>query len=349
MKNSRLLVLGAVLSWPMLLGAQCGGETVQQCQDSEGRIVACPSDDAGSVQITHDAGPRPDAGSADTGRNLPFEASCTPGETGGCRFACLATPDGWPGEGSGGFCTKPCANHAECGDENHWRCAEVDAEYLCVRDHDRTPPTASFVGANAGRTLIGSGALALEIQAQDDRALTQAIVSANGEPTVVTPGEVVVGESGVSRRYDVSVPAAAISGDQVTISARVSDGIGQSVTLEKEFSVDTVGPSVTLVRDQNLRPGGCVPSPSSVAVDASDNMGLIHVRILVGSTVVATILPDGDNRSIDTGTMVDYRGAGIRTGQHTLKAVAEDSAGNTAEDSFRLRIATDRSSGNPCD
>jgi hypothetical protein len=86
-----------------------------------------------------------------------------------------------------------------------------------------------------------------------------------------------------------------------------------------------------------------------VAVVASDNLGLIHVRIMVGDQTVATILPDNDDRNIRTGTMVDYRAAGIATGQHTLKAVAEDSAGNTSEDSFRLRIATDRSSGNPCD
>ena len=128
MKLSRLLGLCAVFALPIAMGAQCGGEPVQQCQDSEGRLVACPSDDAGAVIIHHDAGPRPDAGSADTGRNLAFGAACTPGEQGGCRFACLDTPAGWPGEGSGGFCTKPCANHAECGDENHWRCAEVAAE-----------------------------------------------------------------------------------------------------------------------------------------------------------------------------------------------------------------------------
>jgi hypothetical protein len=309
-------------------------------------VVACPDDDAGSVVIHHDAGPRPDAGSSDTGRNLAFGASCTPGEQGGCRFACLDTPAGWPGEGSGGFCSKPCANHSECGDEDHWRCAEVEAEYLCVRDHDSTPPTASFVGANAERSLVGGGSFQLEFEAQDDRALGVVSVTAGGNDLEVTAGDLMVTESGVTRRYSVSVPA---SGDEVEINASVADRIGQSVSLQKTVTVDTVGPTVSLVRDQNLRPGGCVPSPSSVAIEASDNMGLVHVRILVGNVVVATILPDGDGRSLDTGTMVDYRGAGIVTGQHTLKAVAEDSAGNTAQDSFRLRIATERASGNPCD
>lgn len=331
---------------PLLVAAQCGGEPVTQCQDSEGRIVACPDDDAGTVRIEFDAGPRPDAGSADTGRNLPYEAACTPGEQGGCRFACLDTPEGWGGEGSGGFCSKPCATDDECGDPNYWRCAEVDAEYLCTRDQDATPPTAEWAGPNADRSLVGAGRLALAIDAQDDRSLAGVTVTADGQSVSVEAGEPTRTEDGVRVRYTMEVP---VAGDGVEIAATVSDGIGQTSELTKSLTVDGVGPSVAITRDQNVRPGGCVPSPSSVAVEASDNLALIHVRIMVGNTVVATILPDENPRSIRTGTMVDYRAAGIATGQHTLKAVAEDSAGNTAEDSFRLRIATDRSSGNPCD
>lgn len=343
---SRRLIIAGLMVVPMTMAAQCGGEPVTQCQDSEGRIVACPDDDAGSVRIEFDAGPRPDAGAADTGRNLPYEAACTPGDQGGCRFACLDTPDGWTGDGSGGFCSKPCANHAECGDPNLWRCAEVDAEYLCTRDQDAEPPTAMWTGANAERSLVGAGTLRLEIEAHDDRSLAGATVTADGQDVIVEAGAPTQDESGVRVRYSMDVP---VAGDTVDVVATVRDGMGQVAELAKSVTVDGVGPSVSITRDQNVRPGGCVPSPSSVAVEASDNLGLIHVRIMVGNTVVATILPDDDARSIRTGTMVDYRAAGIATGQHTLKAVAEDSAGNTAEDSFRLRIATDRSSGNPCD
>ncbi len=343
---SRVFAIAALFAVPVTMGAQCGGEQVTECQDSEGRIVACPDSDAGAIRIQHDAGPRPDAGSADTGRNLPYEAECTPGDQGGCRFACLDTPDDWQGDGSGGFCSKPCATHAECGDPNLWRCAEVNSEYLCTRDADSEDPTASWTGPNANRTLVGSGSLSLAVQAQDDRSLVGLTATANGQDVDVQAGETMSGEDGVSVRYTLTIP---LSGDEVTVNASVADGVGQTAELTKTFTVDTIGPVVSITRDQNVRPGGCVPSPSSVAVDASDNLGLIHVRIMVGEVTVATILPDNDGRSIRTGTMVDYRAAGIATGQHTLKAVAEDSAGNTAEDSFRLRIATDRSSGNPCD
>jgi len=92
-----------------------------------------------------------------------------------------------------------------------------------------------------------------------------------------------------------------------------------------------------------------VPSPSSVAVVASDAVGLAHVRIAVGNTTVGTIMPEGDNTHMETGTMIDYRAAGIQSGTHTIKAIAEDLAGNTAQDSFSLRIQTNQSSGNPCD
>ena len=71
------------------------------------------------------------------------------------------------------ICSKPCANHAECGDPNLWRCAEVDAEYLCTWDQDTEPPTASWAGANAQRSLVGAGSLPLEIDAHDDRSLAE--------------------------------------------------------------------------------------------------------------------------------------------------------------------------------
>jgi hypothetical protein len=328
------------------MGAQCGGEPVTQCEDSEGRIVACPDSDAGNIVVHHDAGPRPDAGSADTGRNLPFEAQCNAGEQGGCRFACLDTPEDWPGEASDGFCTKPCTNHQDCGESDHWRCEEVNAEYVCVRDHDSSPPTAQWVGINASRSLFGSGLTVLEFEAHDDRALGEVSFEVAGNSVAVVAAAPVIDDSGVTRRYSVSV--ASSSNDQ-QVSATISDSIGQSIELERVLSYDSTGPSVELVEDQNVRAGGCVPSPSSVAVIATDNSALVHVRILVDDTVVATILPDGNAARIATGTMVDYRAAGIVSGLHNLKAVAEDSAGNTAEDTIRLRIMTERSSGNPCD
>ena len=85
-----------------------------------------------------------------------------------------------------------------------------------------------------------------------------------------------------------------------------------------------------------------------MAVEASDNLALIHVRIMVGNTVVATILPDENPRRSGPGRWLIIELPASLRGS-IPKAVAEDSAGNTAEDSFRLRIATDRSSGNPCD
>jgi hypothetical protein len=346
MKFSKGFGAVAICASLIAMGAQCGGEPVTQCEDSEGRIVACPDSDVGNIVVHHDAGPRPDAGSADTGRNLPFEAECNAGEQGGCRFACLDTPQDWAGEGSGGFCTKPCTNHGDCGESNHWRCEEVNAEYLCVRDHDSSAPTAQWVGANASRSLFGSGLTALEFEAHDDRALGEVSFDVAGNSVDVTAAAPVVNDNGVTRRYSVSVPS---SSDDQQVTATIRDSIGQSVEIERVLSYDSTGPSVELVEDQNLRAGGCVPSPSSVAVVATDNQALIHVRIVVDSTVVATILPDGSATRIDTGTMIDYRAAGISSGLHTLKAIAEDSAGNTSEDSIRLRIMTDRSSGNPCD
>ena len=50
----------------------------------------------------------------------------------------------------------------------------------------------------------------------------------------------------------MSVP---ISGDSVEISATVSDGIGQVAELSKTVTVDGVGPTVSITRDQNVRPG----------------------------------------------------------------------------------------------
>jgi hypothetical protein len=346
MKSSLGVIVSLGMASVFVMGAQCGGEQVRQCQDSEGRLVACPDEDAGSVVIRHDAGPRPDAGSADTGRNLPYEAACTAGEQGGCRFACLETPAGWPNaEAGSGFCTKPCATHADCGDPNLYRCDEVDAEYLCVRDDDRSDPTVAWAGPNADRTLVGAGSVTFAFEAHDDRSLVGATATVNGAPVSVESGAQTSDDSGVHQTFTVAVNAQG----STTVAVEVRDGAGQMASLSKTLDVDESAPSVSLVENQNLRPGGCVPSPSSVAVQASDNDALIHVRILVDNAVVATILPTGNGQSIDTSTMVDYRAAGISSGTHTLKAVAEDLAGNTAEDSVRLRIMTNQSSGNPCD
>jgi hypothetical protein len=329
----RGIVLCGLLVAPALLGADCGG-TRRICVDGDEREVPCPDDDAGPVNISFDAGPRPDAGTVDAGPERPYESICDPDAEARCQlFECLRTPDGWQDGADEGYCTKLCADHSECGDPNLYRCEEGERAtgLRCRRNRDGSPPGLQWAGG-AG-TLWLRGPTSLGLIATDDRSLGALSVSVDGEQVQVTSGALQNLGDHVSQTFTVEIdPGESTS---LTVTASVVDGVGNtSPSVERTLQVDETAPSVSIVREANgILPGGCIPSLKSIKANASDNIGVARVSYFVGDNLITA-----SSDAPDYATMLDMRDVVRTRGTYTLRAVAEDAAGNTAEDAFDLTI-----------
>ncbi|HBU47106.1 MAG TPA: hypothetical protein DEB46_02230 [Myxococcales bacterium] len=334
------LVLTFSLMMIMLTAADCGGERVV-CKDSDDRVVACEQD-AGPIEIRWDAGPRPDAGArTDAGPERPYESPCDPNSEALCRlFECYETPDGWQENASEGYCTKPCASDAECGDVNLYRCREGGGGSLrCHRDRDQTAPELEWTGSNASLAAIGRNT-ELELLATDNRSIGALSVTVAGTPVVVESGEVTALGTMVQQRFSFTLEAA---GDSLEIEASVQDGIGNtSSVLNRTVAVDTQAPQVMITRqpNQGLTDGGTIPGILGVQATASDNVGVLRVTYYLGDNAVGSSV-----EGPDWGVFMDacdFVGGGR---SFELRAIAEDAAGNTGTDSFDVNVTNNGCSG----
>jgi hypothetical protein len=329
----RGMMLCSLLLAPALLGADCGGSR-RVCLDADDREVTCPDNDAGPVDITFDAGPRPDAGTVDAGPERPYESACDPDNETRCQlFECLRTPADWQEGAEEGYCTKLCAQHSDCGDPNLYRCEEGERAtgLRCRRSRDRSAPALQWAGGSG--TLWLRGPTSIGLIATDDRSLGSVSVTVDGDQSQVSSGALQVLADHVSQTFTVDIDPGAST--ELTVRASVVDGVGNvSSTLERLLQVDNTPPSVNIVREPNgVTPGGCIPSLKSIKANAADNIGVARVSYFVGDALITS-----SSDAPDYATMLDMREVVRTRGTYTLRAVAEDTAGNTAEDAFDLTI-----------
>ncbi len=180
---------------------------------------------------------------------------------------------------------------------------------------DTTPPAVS-ISAPTGGTVTGT--VSVSIAASDNVGVTHVDLLVNG----------VLLASDMTAPYAFSWDSSALAGTSATLVARAYDAAGNSassqmvtVTVASATTPDTTPPMVSIA----ALTGGTVSGVVPVSVNASDNVGVTRVDLLVNGTLLASDTTSPYAFSWDSSSL-----AGTNA---TLIAIAHDAAGNSANSS----------------
>lgn len=183
---------------------------------------------------------------------------------------------------------------------------------------DTTPPTVAITSPTSGSTV--SGLVPVSVNASDNVGVTRVELSVNGTTVAVdtsapfafswdSAGTANGTASLVARAFD----AAGNQTNSSTVSVNVSNNIPAPVT-------DTTPPTVRIVNPV----AGSVSGAVSITVNASDNSGAAGISL--------SIYIDGAQRASGTGSTLstswNTRPRNVSAGNHTIRVVARDAAGN---------------------
>jgi hypothetical protein len=189
---------------------------------------------------------------------------------------------------------------------------------------DKTPPTVSIVSPAAGSTV--SGAIALTANATDDVAVAGVVFQVDGTQ---------IGNPVTTFPYTVTVNTAQLSNGSHTFTAVATDLAGNraqasvTVTVSNSSGGDTTPPTVTITSPLT---GATVSGTITVSANATDDVAVASVAFQVdGSPIGQPLVSAPYSVSLNT--------TQLSNGQHTLTAVATDTAGNRAQTSVTVNVS----------
>jgi peptidoglycan/xylan/chitin deacetylase (PgdA/CDA1 family)/archaellum component FlaF (FlaF/FlaG flagellin family) len=190
---------------------------------------------------------------------------------------------------------------------------------------DTTAPTAALTAPADGATVRDP--ITLTADAADNVGVAKVEFLVNG--TVVA--------TDTSAPYSATWDPASVAGSSATIAVRATDAAGnattsptRSVTIQRAPPADTTAPTVALTAPAN---GAKVRNTVTLAANASDNVGVAKVELLVNGAVIATDTTAPYSASWNT--------ANTPGTTAVLTARATDAAGNTTTSAART-VTIDR-------
>jgi hypothetical protein len=192
---------------------------------------------------------------------------------------------------------------------------------------DTTPPTVS-IGSPTGGSVTGS--VTVSVSATDNVGVTRVELRVNG---------VTVGTDAASP-FQLSWNSITVANGSVQLTAAAYDAAGnvavsaaRTVTVSNASSGDTTPPSVSIA---SLSPSSSVVSGTvAVLVNATDNVGVHRVDLLVNGSIVGT--------SNTAPFQMAWNSASMADGTATLTAKAYDAAGNSAVSAaMSVTVANDK-------
>ena len=168
---------------------------------------------------------------------------------------------------------------------------------------DTTAPTVSISSPAAGASLSGSSPVT--VTAADNVGVTSVTLSVDGT-TVGTD---------TTAPYTFTLPAQSVGSH--TLTATASDAAGNTTTSAPVTvtAPDTTAPTVAIASPND---GTNAYGPTTVTVNATDDVGVSSVTLSVDGTTVGT----------STTAPYTFTWSALTNGAHTLKATASDDAGN---------------------
>jgi hypothetical protein len=191
---------------------------------------------------------------------------------------------------------------------------------------DTTAPTVS-IGSPAGSASV-SGTVTVDVTASDNVGVGRVELSAGGSTVGIdsaAPFAFAWDTSGVANGSQALV-ATAYDAAGNRASSTVTVNVANAVSTP---AVDTSAPKVALVNPV----AGSVSGTVTVNASASDDSGAAGIR--------QQLYVDGKLAASGSGATLSYawNTKRVRTGSHTLKAVATDAAGNSASVSVSVSVA----------
>ncbi len=193
---------------------------------------------------------------------------------------------------------------------------------------DSQPPVVTMTSPSTG--TVAKGLVAVTASALDDTAVSSVSFYANGN---------LIGTSSTAP-YKFSWNSTLIEDGPATLSATAVDAAGNlgtattiSVTVDNipAVQVDKKPPTVSITSPKN---SATVSGTVSIGVRAADNIKLALVTVLVDNQIKCVA---------NTSTVTcKWSTVGVAAGTHTIKAVAQDSAGNTATKSVTVKLAASK-------
>lgn len=179
---------------------------------------------------------------------------------------------------------------------------------------DTTPPTVSITSPTGGTV---TGTVIVSVSATDNVGVTRVDLRVNGV-TVATDA---------TSPFQMTWNSATVANGSVQLTAAAYDAAGntavsaaRTVTVSNTSSGDTTPPSVSIA---SLSPSSTLVSGTiSVLINATDNVGVSRVDLLVNGSIVGTS---------NTGPFqFSWNSASIADGSATLAGRAYDASGNSA-------------------
>jgi phage replication-related protein YjqB (UPF0714/DUF867 family) len=183
---------------------------------------------------------------------------------------------------------------------------------VTVGNADTTAPTVAITAPGGGAVLTGP--TTISASASDNVGVASVRFLVNGAQ---------VGATDTTSPYAVSWNTTAVANGSYTITAVATDAAGNTKTSAPigvtVNNADTTAPSVAITTPAA---GAVLSGTTGVSVAASDNVGVVSVRILVNGGQLGPVL---------TGSpyTVLWDTTGVSNGSYSISAVATDAAGNS--------------------
>jgi chitinase len=210
---------------------------------------------------------------------------------------------------------------AVAGDQaNNWVSTSITVTAVAPRD--TTPPSVSFQQPQAGGTVGKSQSEQITVNASDNVAVTSVSLYADGA---------LVGAD-TSAPYVFSWNTSSLAaGSQHTLRAVAADQAGNSTGVSITVTVRAIGdaapPQGWFANPEN---GDRIRGDVKVTIGASDNVAVTRVEFYI------------DNQLFTTWTRgpytVKWKTNNAARGNHTLKCIAFDAAGNNAATSITVNV-----------
>ena len=202
--------------------------------------------------------------------------------------------------------------------------AAVQAAKAALPVVDTTPPNSSITAPLAGSTV--SGVVAVNVTAGDNIGVTQVELRVNGATVAIDS----------AAPFSFAWDSTGVPNGMANLTAHAFDAAGNS-TASTVASVNVANVAVPVVADTTapvlviVNPvAGKVAGSVSVNANASDNSAV--------SGIQQTLYIDGVLKANVTGSTLAYtwNTRKVAVGQHILKVVAKDAAGNVASSSVTV-------------
>jgi hypothetical protein len=186
---------------------------------------------------------------------------------------------------------------------------------------DRTTPQVTIT--NPGSGAVVSGTVAVQVNATDNVGVISVVLTADGN---------VIGTKSAAP-FSFSWNTAGLGSGTHTLMATATDAAGNSkahtiqVGYNTPAGTDITPPSVSITSPIN---GSSVSSAISVAVSATDNVGVTDVTLYV----------DGVVSSSDAAAPYSFSLSNLSSGIHTISATARDAAGNSNSNAIQVTVNT---------